>query len=172
MKHSSYQSGDSSSSKAKADQPKPGQASANTKGAAGSLAAADSEAITKEEAASARDTIARRVGELVHAEGFDSETGHQLLCDKQPLVLAGHETRGVRLIKGSPSANWSSDQFNVAVETICLRIRGLDRSSEAWRRHTLTFDALLRPREGMDVDQSFKHLSVAQGDSPRPETGG
>ena len=120
-----------------------------------------------------RDMIARRVGELVHAEGFDSETGHKLLGDKQLFMLGGHKTRGVRLIKGSAGANMDRGRFISEVENIYLKARSLNRSSDAWRQHMLMVDRMLRPGTGEDKsgDESMD-LAEVHTSSPRPETGG
>ena len=119
--------------------------------------AAPDEEISKEEAVAVRDLIAHKVSEAVHALGGDSETGHELLCDKQPFTLGSHKTRGVRLLKDSMAANWSAEKFNQTVEKIYGKVRGESRSGNIWLTHMMALDKLLKPparTTDMDVDDA------------------
>ena len=136
------------------------------------VAAADSE-ISEKEAVGVRDLIAHKVGGVVHALGGDSETGDELLCEKQLFTLGSHKTRGVRLPKGSRASDMSALKFNQTVETIYGKVRGVSRSSNVWQTHMIALDHLLKPQEKpMDVDDATKGLASVQVSSPRPETGG
>ena len=107
------------------------------------VAAADSE-ISEKEAVGVRDLIAYKVGGVVYALGGDSETGNELLCEKQPFTLGSHKTRGVRLPKGSRASDMSALKFNQTVETIYGKVRGVSRSSNNWQTHMIALDHLLK----------------------------
>ena len=94
-----------------------------------------------------RDLIAYKVGGVVYALGGDSETGNELLCEKQPFTLGSHKTRGVRLPKGSRASDMSALKFNQTVETIYGKVRGVSRSSNNWQTHMIALDHLLKPQE-------------------------
>ena len=91
-----------------------------------------------------RDLIAYKVGGVVYALGGDSETGNELLCEKQPFTLGSHKTRGVRLPKGSRASDMSALKFNQTVETIYGKVRGVSRSSNNWQTHMIALDHLLK----------------------------
>ena len=92
-----------------------------------------------------RNLIAYKVGQVVHANGGNSQTGHELLCEKQSLQLAGHKTRGVRLPKNSMAADWPTEKFEQAVEKIYRKVRGSSREGNTWRQHMIALDKLLKP---------------------------